>query len=161
MSDVQTGFEPPVGNVPPAKKGNKLWVFGGVGCLLASLLCAGAIAYSVYAFSGVIAAAFAEITSANDAIQNSPQVQAELGSPLNLEQGQPAQSGQAMIVDGTVSGPDGSGTYRIRLSTDGTTFTTDSITVEANGKTIVVGDEIGELESALDGIEDIEIGIEP
>jgi hypothetical protein len=161
MSDIQSGFEPPVANVPPVKKGKKVWIFAGVGCLLVSLLCVAGIGVSLYMASGVIASVFSEITTATDAIQNSQQVQAELGTPLTVEAaGQPQQNGQSLSVDGIVKGPEGSGTFSISLSTDGKTFTTESITVEANGKTIVIGDEIeeieeelGDLESELEGLE--------
>ena len=154
MSDIQSGFEPPIGNVPPVKKGNKVWIFAGVGCLIVSLLCAAGIGVSVYMASGVIASVFSEITSGTDAIQNSAEVQAELGSPLTVEAtGQPRQNGQSMSVDGVVKGPEGSGTFSIVLSTDGKTFTTESITVEANGKTIVIGDELSEIEEELGDLE--------
>jgi len=159
MSDVQSGFEPPIGSVPPARNGNKVWIFAGVGCLLVSLLCVAGLGIAGYMASGVIASAFAEINSATDAIQNSESVQAELGSPLTIEQsGQPQQDGSDGIsVNGVVRGPDGSGNFQIQLSTDGKTFTTKSITVEANGKTIVVGDEISEIEEELGDLEGLEL----
>lgn len=162
MSDIQSNFEPPVGSVPPAKKGNKVWIFAGVGCLLVSLLCVGGLGIAGYMASGVIASAFAEITSATDAVQNSVAVQAELGSPLTIEQsGQPQQEGPGgLSVNGTVTGPEGSGTFHIQLATDGKTFTTESITVEANGKTIVVGDEINEIEEELGDLESELEGLE-
>ncbi len=155
MSDIQSGFEPPVGSVTPPKKGNKIWIFAGVGCLLVSLLCMGGIGIAGYMASGVIASAFAEITAGTDAIQNSVAVQAELGSPLTIEQsGQPQQDGhEGLSVNGVVSGPEGSGNFSIQLSTDGKTFTTKSITVDVNGKTIVVGDEVNEIEEELDDLE--------
>ena len=154
MSDIQSGFEPPIGSVPPAKKGNKVWIFAGVGCLLASLLCMLGLGITAYFASGVIASALGEITSGTDAIQNSAEVQAELGSPLTVEAtGQPRQNGQSMSVDGVVKGHEGSGTFSIVLSTDGKTFTTESITVEANGKTIAIGDELSEIEEELGDLE--------
>ena len=155
MSDIKSGYEPPIGSVPPQKKGNKVWIFAGVGCLIVSLLCVGGLGVAGYMASGVIASVFAEITAGTDAIQNSAEVQAELGSPLTVQQGggQPKQSGQTMFVDGIVTGPEGSGTFSIELSTDGKTFTTESITVEANGKTIVIGDEIADIEEELGDLE--------
>jgi len=156
MSDVQSGFEPPVASVPPTKKGNKVWIFAGVGCLLVALLCMGGLGVVGYLGMGVAA----EMTAAQDSIANSPAVQAELGSPLEIQP--PAQStrGQEVILSGDVSGPEGSGTYSITFSAEGASIKTKSITVEANGKTIVVGDELGEIEEELGDLESELEGLE-
>ena len=111
------------------------------------------IGITAYFASGVIASALGEITSGTDAIQNSAEVQAELGSPLSVEATSQQQNGQSMSVDGVVKGPEGTGTFSIVLSTDGKTFTTESITVEANGKTIAIGDELSEIEEELGDLE--------
>ncbi len=154
MSDIQPGYQPPVGSVPPPKKGNKVWIFAGVGCLLVSLLCLGGIGVVGYLGAGV----FAEMEAAKDSIANSPAVQAELGSPLNVEPPTQSAQGQEVVLTGTVSGPEGSGTYRIVFAPQGTSVKTKEISVDANGKRIIVGDEISELEEELSEIEDLDLG---
>ena len=149
MSDIQSGFEPPVGSVPPARKGSKVWIFAGVGCLLVSLLCLGAVGIVGYLGVGVAA----EMTAAQDSIVNSPTVQAELGAPLEIQP--PAQSteGGQVVLTGDVNGPDGSGKYRIVFVQEGASIKTKEITVDANGKRIVVGDELSEIEEELGDLE--------
>ena len=157
MSNVQSGMEPPIGNVTPAKSGKKIWIFAGVGCLLVGLLCLAGVGVLGYIGMGAVT----EITASIDAIANSPDVQAELGSPLTVIPDQRQNSnGQEITMTGTVEGPNGRGTYSVLLEVEGvTSFTTKSITVEANGKTIVVGDDLAEIEEGLGSDElDVDFG---
>ena len=149
MSDIQSGFEPPVGSVTPPKKGNKIWIFAGVGCLLVSLLCMGGLGFVGYLGMGVAA----QMTAAQDSIINSPELQAELGSPLTITSMTNGNEGGEPVISGTVSGPDGDGTYRMVLVPEGTSITTKSITVQANGKTIRIGDDVSEIEEELEGLD--------
>ena len=157
MSNIQSGFEPPVanaGNIPPKKSGNKLWLFGGIGCLLLSLLCVGGIAILAYTASGPIMAAMGEIGAGEALIQSSPEVQQEVGTPVSVRRTATDSNNQTMIVKGEVSGPDGSGTYTVELSLEATeegiSFKTDSITVDVDGKTIEVEDDLGDIEDLID-----------
>ena len=157
MSDTQSGFEPPIanaGNIPPQKGKSKLWIFGGIGCLLLSLLCVGGIAIVAYTASGPIMAAMSEIGAGEALIQSSPEVQAEVGTPVTIQRTATDNKNQTMVVEGDVSGPDGSGTYSVKLkfdaTEDGISFKTESITVEVNGKTIEVEDDLGDIEDLID-----------
>jgi len=155
MSDVQPGHRPPVGIVPPPKKGNKIWIFAGVGCLLVSLLCLGGLGIVGYVGYGV----YGEMEGAKDSIANSQAVQAELGSPIEVGIQSQAPQGQEVILKGSVKGPKGSGTYRITLVRESSTsLSTKEITVDANGKTIVVGDELSEIEEELGDLEELNLG---
>ena len=173
MSNTQSGFEPPVanaGNIPPKKSGNKLWLFGGIGCLLLSLLCVGGIAIVAYTASGPIMAAMAEIGAGEALIQSSPEVQEEIGTPITVTRKATDNNNQTMIVKGDVSGPEGSGTYSVELSLEATeegiSFETKSITVDVNGKTIEVEDDLGDIEDLIDmgdmgEVDELEVVPEP
>ena len=157
MSDTQYGFEPPIanaGNIPPKKGKSKLWIFGGIGCLLLSLLCIGGIGIIAYTASGPIMAAIAEMDAGEALIQSSPEVQAEVGTPVSIQRTATDNSNQTIIVKGNVSGPDGNGTYSVNLKADATeegiSFKTESITVDVNGKTIEVEDDLGDIEDLID-----------
>lgn len=165
MSDVQGGFEPPIGGaaMPPKKSGNKIWLFGGIGCLLLSLLCVGGIGIGTYMAAGPIMEALATVDAAEAQIQSSPEVQTELGTPVVIARTTTDSNQQSMIVGGDVSGPQGNGTYKIELAADTSegkiVFKTNSITVTANGKTIEVTDDLGGLENELNELEE-GIGLE-
>ena len=149
MSDIQSGFEPPIGNVPTARKGNKVWIFAGAGCLLVTLLCLGGVGILGYLGMGVAA----ELAASQDSIVNSPAVQAELGSPLEIQPPVQSTDGGRVVLAGDVNGPEGSGTYRIVFVQDGTSIRTEEVTVNANGKTIAIGDELSEIEEELGDLE--------
>lgn len=146
-SDNQT-FNAPVGTAPPKK--SRFLLFGGIGCALLMLLCGGGLLVGGFFMAPMIQKVMAEISSAQAMIESSEEVQAELGAPLNVAPPAIEQQGQgAAVGTGTVSGPNGSGSYTINLKVEGTTFTTESIVVEANGKTINVDNDMEDLDIDL------------
>ena len=137
-------------HVEPAKPRNKLWIFGGVGCLLVVLLCVGGLGTAIY-FGQDLAQEMANITFA---ITASPEVEEEIGSPLTLT---PDIMPKITEVDGKtyttytgiVSGPDGEGTYRAQFTNSGADYELYSLTVDVNDKQIEISDE-----------EELDLGIE-
>jgi hypothetical protein len=136
-------------NVESNKPRNKLLLFGGIGCLLVGLLCVGGLGVTAYFGMSVGKQLMSEMASIEADIIASPEVEAELGSPLTFTPGAPQQSSQpgaqSLTVTGSITGPNGEeGSYTATIAVDGFNFERQSLVVEANGKQIDVsgGDEL-------------------
>ena len=134
----------------PKKKSNKLWIFGGMGCLLMVLLCVGGLGVAFY-FGQDLAQEMVNVTFA---IEASPEVEAEVGSPVTVtvaSMGQPETVDGEMYttLSGTVSGPDGNGVFKALFTRDGVDYELKSLTVDVNDKQIEISDE-EELDLGID-----------
>lgn len=142
-------------NVEQGGSKNKLLMFGGIGCFLVLLLCVGGFGIVAYFGSGLAQDIVQEIASVEGSLKTSEEVIAAVGSPVEVTSGgQPAPTKvdgvDYMVFKGTVSGPDGEGTYEAKFSVQGFEgIDLESLTVDAGGKLIEVGAE-----------DEIDLGIE-
>ena len=137
---------PPMGHVPPKKKGGALkWILGGLGCFgLLGLLCFGGMGYFGYS-------AFKQMTNnpafleGRATLESSPALGEVLGNPVTVGEFNPegfrqTQQGERVTIeyDVDLSGPDGAGTATIVVK--GQLFTEDwnveSITATVNGEDV-------------------------
>ena len=133
-------------NHEPKKSKNKLLIFGGLGCGLLLLLCVGGFGVAFYFGSGVMQDVMQEMASVEGSLKTSEEVIAAVGSPVEVVPGQPTQTQTGgvsyMNFTGTVSGPDGEGTYEAKFIVAGMDgIDLQSLTVEVDGKQIEVGAE--------------------
>ncbi len=133
-------------NLEPKKSKNKLLIFGGLGCGLLLLLCVGGFGMLAYFGSGLAQDIVQEMASIEGSLKTSEEVIAAVGSPVEVTPGQPTQSqvdGVAyMNFNGTVSGPDGTGTYEAKFIVAGMEgIDLQSLTVDVGGQRIEVGAE--------------------
>ena len=132
---------------PPAKKSKLIWILP-IGCL-GILLCCGGGGFGIfYFFGGVVTGAIEQITVGVDTIENSPEVQAKIGTPVKCEptgEQRQQQDGDNVQITQIVSveGPKGSGEGEIEMHFDAATFkwSTKSIKVTIDGETINLSDE--------------------
>jgi hypothetical protein len=132
------------------KPRNKLLIFGSVGCLLMVLLCFGGIGGMFYLGQDIAQ----EMMAVESSLLTSPELEAEIGSPVTVK---PSLTPSVEIVDGvnystlsgTVSGPQGEGTYQARFIVEGVQYELQSLTVEVNDKQIEISDQ-EELDLGID-----------
>lgn len=141
-------------NLEHSKPKNKLLLFGGIGCFLVLLLCVGGIGVFAYLGSGMAQDIVQEMASVEGSLETSDEVIAAVGSPVKVTPGQPTQRQvdgvPHMIFSGTVSGPDGEGTYEAKFTVEGMEgIDLQSLTVDAGGKLIELSAE-----------DEIDLGIE-
>ena len=110
---------------PPKKSRSWLW-FGGCGCLVVLLLCGGGIAALAVPAMGV----FQAISEAQSMAQESAEVQAAIGSPVEF--GPPAQSqdGQTITYEFPMTGPDGSATLTMKMQVSFSASENQEVVVE-------------------------------
>lgn len=149
MSSGNESSSAPVGSVPPKK--NRLLLFGGIGCSLLLLLCGGGLLVAGYFGFSILELAKPEFSAAQAMIESSEEVQSELGSPLTVSGLQSyGRTPTNLQMSGSVEGPNGAGTFTVNLKIeDLKTVTTESIIVEANGKTINVDNDMEDLDIDL------------
>jgi len=128
------------------KSGNKLLIFGGLGCGLLLLLCLGGMGAAYYFGNGFAQDVVQEMASIEGSLMNSEEVIAAVGSPVKVVPGKPTNSTTGgenlMILSGTVSGPDGEGTYEATFTVEGIEgIDLQSLRVVADGKEFNVGTE--------------------
>lgn len=133
-------------NVNQGKSGSKLWLFGGLGCLLVLLLCAGGIGITAYFGTGAMKDIMQEMTSIEGDLMNSQEVIDAVGSPVKVTPGGTTNSKingvDYLIIKGTVSGPQGEGTYEAKFTVEGLEgIELESLTVDAGGNLINVSED--------------------
>ncbi len=132
---------------PPAKKSKWIWILP-IGCLGILLCCGGGGFGAFYFFGDLVTGAIEQITVGVDTIENSPEVQAKIGTPVRCEPtGEQRQQQDGDNVQITqivkVEGPKGKGEGEIEMHFDAATFkwSTKSIKVTIDGETINLSDE--------------------
>ena len=133
-------------NLEQKKPKNKLLIFGGLGCGLLLLLCIGGFGVAAYFGSGMMQDVMQEMANIEGSLKTSEEVIAAVGSPVEVVPQPPTQSQvdgtSYMNFTGTVSGPDGEGTFEAKLVFAGMEgFDLESLTVDVDGKQIEVAAE--------------------
>ena len=133
-------------NYEQKKPRNKLLIFGGLGCGLLLLLCVGGLGIAFYFGGGMMQDVMQEMASIEGSLKTSEEVIAAVGSPVDVMPGQPKQTQvdgvSYMNITGTVSGPEGEGSYEAKLVFAGLEgFDLESLTVDVGGKRIELGAE--------------------
>ncbi len=146
MNESAESGSPGMG-APPTKKSKLIWILP-IGCL-GILLCWGGGGVGVfYFFGGVVTGALEQIAVGTDTIENSPEVQAKLGSPITCtptgEQRQEQDGNNVQITQVVnVEGSEGSGVGEIVMYFDAEKFewSTKSISVTIDGEKINLSEE--------------------
>ena len=134
-------------NLEPKKSKNKLLIFGGLGCGLMLLLCVGGLGTLFYFGSGWAKDFIQEMASIEGSLKTSEEVISAVGSPVEVSPpSEPTQTQvdgvSYMSFTGTVSGPEGEGTYEAKFTVAGMEgIDLQSLTVDVGGERIEVGAE--------------------